>query len=273
MQNNTIIEPVPAASHYWSDLWRQRELLYFLAWRDLIVRYRQTAVGIAWALLRPLLILAALTLAFGTLGGLPSDGTPYVLLVAAGILPWQFFASALSEAGGSLVQNSSMVTKVYFPRMIVPASAVLVCLVDFAVALLIVVLLMAWYGIAPGWRLAALPLFLALTLVSSIGLGLWLAALNVEYRDFRHALPFLVQLTLYFSPVGYASTLVPGEWRLLFSLNPMAGAIDGFRWALLGGEAPLYWPGQAASCTVGLLLLASGVRYFRRTEHRFADVI
>jgi len=273
MQNLTIIEPEPAAGRYWADLWRARALLYFFAWRDVIVRYRQTAIGVAWALLRPLLILAALTLAFGVVAKLPSDGVPYLLLVAAAILPWQFFASSLTEAGGSLVQNASMVTKVYFPRMVVPIGAILVCLVDFACALPILAVLMAWYGVAPGWQLLALPLFLALALAAAVGAGLWLAALNVKYRDFRHALPFLVQLTLYLSPVGFASSLVPGDWRLLFSLNPLVGVIDGFRWALFAGQAPLYWPGLLASAGVALLLLYGGVRYFRGTENRFADVI
>lgn len=274
MQSTTIIQAEQAAAGYWSDMWRQRELLYMLTWRDLVVRYRQTAIGVAWTLLRPALIMAALTLAFGVLARLPSEGgIPYVLLVTAGILPWQFFASAISEAGGSLVANPSMITKVYFPRMIIPAGAILVCLADFALSLCLLVPLMAWYGVAPDWRVAALPLFVALVLVSATGMGLWLAALNVQYRDFKYALPFLVQITLYVSPVGYASTLIPDGWRALLSLNPLFGAVDGFRWSLFGGQAELYWPGLIASTAVSLLLLYTGARYFRSTERRFADVI
>jgi lipopolysaccharide transport system permease protein len=272
-QRITLIQPEPSASGYWSDLWRQRELLYFLAWRDLIVRYRQTAIGVAWAVLRPLLVMAALTLAFGVLAKLPSEGVPYLLLVAAGILPWQFFANAMSESGSSLVENSSMVTKVYFPRMIVPIGALLVCLADFAVSFSILALLMAWFGVAPDWRVVTLPLYFALLVASSVGAGLWLAALNVKYRDFRHALPFAVQITLYLSPVGFSSTLMPDGWRLLCSLNPLFGVIDGFRWALFSGQAPLFWPGLIASTASGLLLLYTGVRYFRSTENYFADVI
>lgn len=273
MRNTTIIEPESGAGRYWADLWRRRELLAFLAWRDILVRYRQAAFGIAWALLRPLLILGALTLAFGVVGRLPSEGAPYLLMVAAGLLPWHLFAGALTEAGNSLVQNASMVTKIWFPRMILPVSAAAVCLVDFVVSLALVALLMAWYGVVPGWRIVLLPAFLALTLAAALGAGLWLAALNVQYRDFRHALPFAVQATLYLSPVGFASAVVPEGWRLAFALNPLAGAIDGFRWALLPG-APAPWaPGLAVSAAVALLLLATGARYFRRAEHRFADVI
>jgi len=268
-----VIEAGRAERHYWRDLWRFRELFYFLAWRDILVRYKQTVVGVLWALIRPLLTMAAFTVVFGKLAHLPSDGVPYPILVAAGMLPWQFFASALAEASNSVVDNANMVSKIYFPRMIVPTSAVIVSFVDFLISGVILLGLMIWYGFAPDWRVLTLPLFIVVAFAAVIGPGLWLAALNVKYRDFRYVIPFIVQLGLYISPVGFSSSIVPEGWRLVYSLNPMVGVIDGFRWAILGGNAHIYWPGFLASLALVAVLAAYGVAYFRRTERTFADVI
>ena len=268
-----VIEPGRIAGNYWRDLWTYRELLYFLALRDILVKYKQTAIGVAWALLRPALTMAVLSIVFGALARLPSEGVPYPILVLAGTLPWLFFAEALADTGTSLLTNASMISKVYFPRLLVPASAVVVSLVDFATASTLLALLMAWYGFAPDWRIAALPLFVAIAAVTALGAGLLIAALNVRYRDFRYVLPFLVQFGLFISPVGYSSAVIPEAWRLVYYLNPMAGVIDGCRWALLAGQVPLYAPGLAVSLAVSGLLLVCGITYFRRTERTFADVI
>jgi lipopolysaccharide transport system permease protein len=271
--NELIIEAGRADRHYWRDLWRYRELFYFLAWRDVLVRYKQTVIGVAWAVIRPLVTMVVFTLIFGRLANLPSEGVPYPVLVFAAMLPWQFFASSLTDAGGSLVGNANMISKVYFPRLVIPVSAVIASFVDFLPAALILGILMAWYGIAPSWHLAAAPFFVLLTGIAGLGAGLLVAALNVKYRDFRYIVPFAVQIGLYVSPVGFSSAVVPDGWRLLYSLNPMVGPIDGFRWAITGGKTALYWPGAVLSVLVGLTLLAAGVSYFRRTERSFADVI
>lgn len=268
-----IIEADSAERHYWKDLWRYRELFYFLAWRDVLVRYKQTAIGIAWALIRPLLITVAFVFVFGKLAKLPSDGVPYPILVFAALLPWQFFANAFAEAGNSLIANANMISKVYFPRLVVPASAVIVCLVDVLISGVLLIGLMLWYGMVPDWRIVTLPLFLAHAVVAAMGTGLWIAALNVQYRDFRYIIPFVVQFGLYVSPVGFSSAIVPDQWRLLYSLNPMVGVIDGFRWAILGGENHLYWPGMALSLALVLVIAITGVWYFRKMEKSFADVI
>lgn len=269
-----IIEAGRAEAHYWRDLWRYRELFGFLSWRDVLVRYKQTAIGLVWVLLRPFLTMIVLTTIFGKLARLPSEGgAPYPIMVFAGMLPWQFFASSLSESGGSLVGNANLISKVYFPRLIIPASSVVAGLLDLLVSGAIMAALMAWYGFFPAWRLVALPLFVALALAAALGAGLWLTAMNVRYRDFRYIIPFIVQFGLYLSPVGFSSGIVPERWRLLYSLNPMVGVIDGFRWALLGDGVDLYLPGFACSVLVSLLLLASGVWFFRRVERSFADVI
>lgn len=268
-----VIEAGRAERQYWADLWRYRELFWFLAWRDFLVRYRQTAIGVAWALLRPLATMLVLTLVFGKLANLPSDGVPYPVLVCAAILPWQFFASALSEASGSLVANASLVSRVYFPRLIIPASAVATSLADLAISAALLVGLMAWHGVVPDWRIATLPLFVLLAVAAALGFGLWFTALNVKYRDFRYVIPFVVSLGLYVSPVGFSSSIVPEAWRLAYSANPMVGVIDGFRWALLGGAVPIYWPGLALSVALVGAALAGGLAYFRRTERSFADVI
>ncbi len=268
-----VIEAGRTERHYWRDLWRYRELFYFLAWRDILVRYKQTAIGVAWALIRPLLTMIILTIVFGKLAKLPSDGVPYPILVFAAMLPWQFFANAFSEAGNSLIGNANMISKVYFPRLVIPGSPVIVSFVDFLISGAILVALMLWYGFLPDWRILALPLFILIAFAAAMGAGLWMAALNVKYRDFRYIIPFVVQFGLYISPVGFSSNVIPEQWRLLYSLNPMVGVIDGFRWAILGGNVQFYWPGFAVSlCLVGLVLV-TGTMYFRRTEKSFADVI
>jgi len=268
-----VLEAGRVEKNYWKDLWRYRELFYFIAWRDILVRYKQTVIGIAWSIIRPFLTMIVFTLVFGKLAKLPSEGVPYPILVFAAMLPWQFFSNSLSEASNSLIQNASMLTKVYFPRIVVPASSVIVSVVDFFISFVILGLLMAWYGFVPGWRMFSLPLFLLLAFAASFGFSLWLAALNVRYRDFQYVIPFIVQFGLYISPVGFSSSIVPEKWRLLYSLNPMVGVIDGFRWAILGGGTRIYWPGFLLSSTLTFIILVSGFRYFRKTERVLADVI
>lgn len=269
-----IIEAGRVERHYWRDLWRYRELFFFLAWRDILVRYKQTLIGIAWAVLRPVLTMIVFTIIFGKLAKLPSEGNaPYAIMVFAAMLPWQFFANAFSEAGASLISNASMISKVYFPRLIVPTSTVIVSLVDLLISAIILAALMVWYGYSPSLRVLTLPLFVLMAFAVALGAGLWIAALNVKYRDFRYIIPFIVQFGLYVSPVGFSSSIVPEKWRMLYSLNPMVGVIDGFRWAILGGEATLYWPGMLLALGLVALLLITGVIYFRRTEKTFADVI
>ncbi len=261
-------------SQYWKDLWRYRELFYFLAWRDILVRYKQTVIGMAWALIRPFLTMIVFTVVFRDVAGLPSEGdAPYPIMVFAGLLPWQFFSGALTECSNSLVNNANLLSKVYFPRLIVPTSAVIVSFVDFLISGMILLGLMAYYNFVPDWRILTLPLFILIAFAASIGVGLWLAALTVEYRDFRYIVTFIVQFGLYISPVGFSSSKIPQQWRLLYSLNPMVGVIDGFRWAILGGESGIYLPGFALSLVVVVLLLASGIWYFRKMERTFADVI
>jgi lipopolysaccharide transport system permease protein len=272
-ETTLIIEAGRTEKHYWKDLWRYRELFYFLAWRDILVRYKQTVIGIAWALIRPFLTMVVFTVIFGKLAKLPSEGVPYPILVFAAMLPWQFFSNALAESSSSLVGNSNLISKVYFPRLIIPASSVITSFVDFLISGLILVCLMLWYRFLPGWRVVWLPLFMGIALAAAMGGGLWLTALNVKYRDFRYVVPFIVQFGLYISPVGFSSTIVPGKWRLLYSLNPMVGVIDGFRWAVLGGESNIYLPGFALSMVIVAALLVTGVFYFRKTEKSFADVI
>lgn len=268
-----VLESGRAERHYWKDIWRYRELFYFLAWRDILVRYKQTVIGVAWALARPLLTMLVFTFVFSKLAKLPSNGVPYPLLVFAGLLPWQFFSTAFSGAGDSLVNNSGMISKVYFPRLIIPISAVIVSMADFAISLAILATLLIWYGFAPSWQLVFLPLFIMLAFATSMGAGLWIAALNVKYRDFKIIVPFVVQFGLYISPVGFTSGVVPDKWRLLYSLNPMVGVIDGFRWAILGGVTPLYWPSVILSVVITIAMLFTGITYFRKTEKTFADII
>ena len=267
------IEAGKTERHYLRDIWRYRELFYFLAWRDILVRYKQTAIGIIWAVLRPLLMMAVFTLVFGKVAKLPSEGVPYALLVFTGLLPWHFFASAFSEAANSLIENEKMITKVYFPRLIIPTSAVIASILDLVISGGLLLALMLLYGIMPDWRIIALPLFAALVFTAAIGVGVWLAALNVKYRDFRYVITFMMQAGLYISPVGFSSQLFPDGWRLLFYLNPITGVIDGFRWALLSGKPDLYAPGLLLSGLVSVMLVIGGVYYFRKTEKTFADVI
>jgi lipopolysaccharide transport system permease protein len=268
-----IIEAGRSERHYWRDLWRYRELFFFLAWRDILVRYKQTVIGIVWALGRPLITMLVFTLVFSKLAKLPSEDVPYPILVFAALLPWQFFSGAFSGAGDSLISNAGMISKVYFPRLVIPASAVIVSFVDFLISGIILVGLMIWYGFAPSLRILTLPIFIFVAFAAAMGAGLWIAALNVKYRDFRIIVPFVVQFGLYISPVGFSSTIVPEKWRLLYSINPMVGVIDGFRWAILGGNTQLYWPGFWLSLTLVMLILVSGLYYFRKTEKTFADVI
>lgn len=258
---------------YLKDIWRYRELFYFLAWRDILVRYKQTVIGVTWSLLRPLLTMIVFSLVFGKLAKLPAHGIPYPIIVLTGLLPWQFFANALSESSNSLVGNANLISKVYFPRLIIPTSAVIVSIADFLIAFALLLALLAWYGFWPGWTVFALPLFASLAAAAALGTGLLFAALLVKYRDFRFVIPFVIQVGLYASPVGYLSSLVPERWRLLFSLNPMVGIIDGFRWSLLGGRLPIDWVGVAVSASVVGLLFLAGFLYFRKTERTFADVI
>ena len=271
--NELIIEPGRVERQYWRDLWRYRELFYFLAWRDILVRYKQTVVGASWALIRPFLTMIVLTIVFGKLAKMPSGGVPYPILVFCGMLPWQFFANALTESGNSLVGNAGLISKIYFPRLIVPAGSVITSFVDFMISAVILVGLMFWYHYMPGIEVLLLPLFVFVAFAAAFGVGLWVAALMVKYRDFRIIVPFIVQFGLYVSPVGFSSSVVPEQWRLLYSLNPMVGVIDGFRWAILGGEHSIYWPGFLLSTVVVAAIIASGLWYFRKTEKKFADVI
>jgi lipopolysaccharide transport system permease protein len=269
-----VLEAGRSDRQYWHDVWRYRELFFILAWRDVSVRYKQTVIGIAWAVLRPFLTMVVFTLIFGRLAKLPSDGgAPYALLVFAGMLPWYLFSSVLNEGSGSIVGNANLIAKVYFPRIIVPLATMVVAVVDFLVSLVILIGLMLWYGFLPGWQVVLLPLFVLLALLASIGPALWIAALNVKYRDFRYVIPFLLQFGLYVSPVGFSSAAVPETWRSLYSINPVVGVIDGFRWCLLGGDSKLYLPGFVLSLGVVVFFSWWGFRQFRRTERTFADLV
>jgi lipopolysaccharide transport system permease protein len=269
-----VLEAGRAEQHYWRDLWAYRELFAILAWRDIAVRYKQTFIGVAWAVLRPFLTMLIFTVVFSRLARLPSDGdAPYAIMVFAGMLPWFLFSTILSEASTSLISNANLVGKVYFPRIIIPAASLLVALIDFAINLLLLFAQMMWFHYAPGWRIVLLPAFVMLALVSSLGPALLLTALNVKYRDFRYIVPFIVQFGLYVSPVGFSTAIVPPEWRFWYSLNPLVGVIDGFRWCVLGGESRIYLPGFAMSLAIAAGLLWLGIAYFRRTERSFADLI
>ncbi len=269
-----VLEAGRAERNYWSDLWHYRELFAILAWRDIAVRYKQTVIGIAWAIIRPLLTMIVFTVVFGKLAKLPSDGAaPYPIMVFAAMLPWFLFSSILTEASGSLIGNASLISKVYFPRLIVPTSTAVVAMVEFIAYLSILLGLMAWYEFLPNWHMLFLPLFIAFAVLASLGPALFITALNVKYRDVRYVIPFIIQFGLYVSPVGFSSNVVPDQWRLIYSLNPMVGVIDGFRWCLLGGQSALYWPGLLVSAAVTVFFVWFGVRYFRKTEKSFADLI
>jgi lipopolysaccharide transport system permease protein len=273
-ERTIILKAGSADQHYWSDLWHYRELFVTLAWRDVAVRYKQTVIGIAWAIVRPFLTMVIFTVVFSRLAKLPSDGTtPYPILVFAGMLPWFLFSSVLGEASTSLVSNAALVGKVYFPRIIIPSSAAVVAIVDFGINLILMFGLMLWFGFWPDWRIVFLPGFVLLAMLASLGPAFLVAALNVKYRDFRYIIPFIMQFGLYVSPVGFSSAVVPERWRLLYSLNPVVGIIDGFRWCLLGGESPLYVPGFFLSLAIVAVLLWFGIGFFRRTERTFADLL
>jgi lipopolysaccharide transport system permease protein len=269
-----IIEPGMARRNYWRDLWRYRELFYILAWRDVAVRYKQTVFGATWALIQPFIAMVVFTVIFGRLAKLPSEGSaPYPLMVFAGLLPWQLFAGIFTGSAGSLIGNASLISKVYFPRLLVPTARGVVSFVDFLISLIVLFILMVWYRFPPGWEMLTLPFFVVMAILASIGPGLLAASLNVKYRDFVFVIPFVVQFGQFISPVGFSSTVVPDQWLLLYSLNPMVGVIDGFRWAILGGSSTIYLPGFALSWIVIVLFLWLGIRRFRKMEKSFADII
>lgn len=268
-----VIEAGKAEKHYWADLWRYRELFYFLSWRDILVRYKQTVIGIAWSVIRPLLTMLVFTIVFGKLAKLPSGDAPYPVLVFTAILPWQYFANALSEASNSLISNQNMISKIYFPRIIMPTSTIIVSLTDFVISFVLLGITMAIYKFVPSWKIVFMPLFLFLATVLSLGMGFLFSALNVKYRDFRYVIPFIVQFGMYISPVGFSSNIVPERYRFWYSLNPMVGVIDGFRWSIIGKGTSLYWPGFILSIMITILIIIWGFWYFRKTEKTFADKI
>jgi lipopolysaccharide transport system permease protein len=274
LSTRLVLEAGRADRQYWQDLWRYRELLLILAWRDVSVRYKQTVVGIAWAFLRPFLTTVVFTVVFGHIAKVATTTTvPYAIVVIGGLLPWTLFSSVLGEASASVIANSNLISKVYFPRLIVPFATVLVVVIDFAVSLSILAGLMIWYQIVPGWQILLLPVFVVLALLASLGPAIWAAAMVVKYRDFRFVIPFVLQFGLYVSPVGFPSSVVPEQWRLLYNLNPMVGIIDGFRWCIVGGQSPIYLPGFLLSLAVVAFFLWFGIRTFRRIERGFADMI
>ena len=269
----TVITANSVNKRYWQELWSSRELLAMVVWRDIVVRYKQTLMGLSWALIRPLATMLVFSLIFGKLAKLPSDGAPYALMVFAGLLPWLFFSATFSDASNSVLGNANLVQKVYFPRLIFPLASVVVGLVDFMLAMVVYVLMSFIYGMPPGWHVLALPLFMLQLCMLVLGCSLFVSALSVWYRDFRHLLPVVLQLGVYLSPVGYASTVVPEKWRMLYALNPMVGIIDGFRWSLLGETQSLRIGEIGFSCLVTLVLLLIGLRVFRMSENNFSDAI
>lgn len=272
--NEIIIEPGSTEKNYWADIWRYRELFLILAWRDLSVRYKQTIIGILWAVIRPLLTMVIFTVIFGRIAKLPSDGnTPYALMVFAAMLPWGLFSNALSESSNSLLNNANLISKVYFPRMIIPTATLVNAFVDFLISFVILVGIMIYYQFVPSWQMIYLPFFIVIALLASLGPGLWITSLNVKYRDFRYLIPFIAQFGLYVSPVGFSSSIVPEKWRLLYSLNPIVGVIDGFRWCILGGESSIYVPGFLLSLAIMTFFLWLGISRFRSMEKTFADII
>ena len=268
-----IIEAGKTEKHYWLDLWRFRELFAFLAWRDVLVRYKQTLFGIAWAVVKPLLSTLIFVVIFGKLAKFPSEGVAYPVMVMAGMLPWQLFSAAVSTSSNSLVGNAPLVAKIYFPRVILPTSSLVVAFIDFLITLVLLAGLMALYQVWPTWRILTLPLFTLLAFAAALGPGLWVSALMVRYRDFRVIVPFIVQFGLYVSPVGMSTRIIPEQWLLLYSCNPMVGVIEGFRWAIYGKEMQIYMPGFLLSVGISVFLLITGFWYFRRTERTFADLI
>ncbi|MCZ8108125.1 MAG: ABC transporter permease [Burkholderiales bacterium] len=267
-----VLESGRTERHYWRDLWHYRELFAILAWRDVSVRYKQTIIGVAWALVRPFLTMVVFTLIFGRIAQLPTEGAaPYAVMVFAGMLPWFLFATILGDGANSLVTNSQLIGKVYFPRIVIPCSTALVAVVDFAISLALLFAIMAWYGFLPGWQIVTLPVFVVLAVLTGLGPAILFSAMTVKFRDVRFVVPFVVQLGIYVSPVGFSSSVVPEQWRLLYSLNPMVGVIDGFRWSIMGSSAAVYWPGFILSLGVIALMLTLGIWFFRKTERSFAD--
>lgn len=273
-EQELVIEPGRIEKNYWGDIWRYRELFLILAWRDVSVRYKQTVIGIAWAILRPFMTMVVFTVIFGRLAKLPSDGNaPYALMVFAAMLPWTLFSTSLGEASNSLIGNANLISKVYFPRLIVPTATLVTAFIDFLISFVLLLAMMVYYRFAPGWHMLFLPGFIILALLASLGPGLWITALNVKYRDFRYVIPFVVQFGLYVSPVGFSSNIIPDKWRLLYSLNPIVGVIDGFRWCILGGDSPIYVPGFTLSLAIIAFSLWLGISRFRKMEKTFADLI
>lgn len=268
-----IIEAGKSEKHYFKDLWRYRELFYFLSWRDILVRYKQTVIGVAWSIIRPVLTMIVFTIVFGRLAKLPSTDAPYPILVFTALLPWQFFSNALADSSNSLIANANMVSKIYFPKIIMPASSIIVALVDFIISFILLGIVMVWYRYVPSWKIVFMPLFLLLAVILSLGVGFLLSALNVKYRDFRYIVPFIIQFGLYVSPVGFSSDIVPDKWRLLYSINPMVGVIDGFRWSIIGKGVNFYMPGFLSSIVLTIIIFIVGIFYFRKTEKTFADRI
>ena len=274
MQTVLVIEPGRTERNYWLELWRYRELFLVLAWRDLSVRYKQTIIGVLWALIRPFLTMLVFTVIFGRIAKLPSDGTaPYALMVFAGMLPWTFVSVAFSEASNSLISNSNLISKVYFPRLLVPAATFAVAFADFLISFCILIGLFVWYKFIPGWEMVLLPVFIVLGVLASLGPSLWITALNVKYRDFRYVIPFVLQFGLYVSPVGFSSAVVPEQWRFLYSLNPLVGVIDGFRWCIMNGQSEIYLPGLMLSLCITVFFLWFGINQFRKMEKHFADLL
>jgi lipopolysaccharide transport system permease protein len=267
-----VIESGTSEKNYWKDLWRFRELFYILSWRDIKVRYKQTVLGAAWSILRPLLTTIIFTVVFNRIAHMQNPGmAPYMLMVFAGMLPWQFFSNALSEASGSLVGNANLITKVYFPRMIIPASSVITSLVDFAISFIILLVMFIWFRFVPSWQIIFLPLFILLAFFCAFGVGLYLTAVNVKYRDFRYIIPFIIQFGLFITPIGFSSSAIAEKWRIWYSLNPMVGVIDGFRWCILGD--PMNWQSFFVSIAITGIFLWLGIHYFRKMEKSFADNI
>lgn len=269
----TVIESGKTEKQYFKDLWTFHELFFFLAWRDILVRYKQTVFGVLWAVLRPLMAMVVFSIIFGKFAKMPSEGVPYPILVYCGMLPWQFFASAFQECSTSLITNQSLISKIYFPRLVIPVSAIVVSLVDFLVAMIILFGLMIYYHFYPIWQMILIPFFLLIAFFAALGPGLYAAAMNVKYRDFRYIIPFILQVGLYISPVGFSSKVIPGKWQLIYNLNPMVGVINGFRWSILGGKNRLDWISFSFAVLIIVVLFILGLRFFRKTEESFADVI
>ena len=268
-----VIEAGKSEKNYFRDIWRYRELFYFLSWKDILVRYKQTVIGIAWSVIRPVLTMIVFTIIFGKIAKLPSADAPYPILVFTALLPWQFFSNALQESSNSLISNASMISKIYFPRIIMPVSSMIVALVDFAISFILLAIIMVFYRFVPSWKIVFIPLFLLLAIIVSTGAGLLISALNVKYRDFRYIVPFIIQFGLYISPVGFSSDTIPGKWRMIYSLNPMVGVIDGFRWSIIGKGVQFYIPGLIISIILTIILFIVAIVYFRKTEKTFADRI